>query len=325
MRPIVNVFVELGRRLRRFGGDEQSLRAIDEAMCANEWFSRDDIMMAVNAICEEMLDEEKLVKWVAHYPMPATSKRVGIIMAGNLPLVGFFDLLCVLVCGHTAIIKPSSKDLVLMNYIVDLLRDICPAIPVEKYSETSCVDMIIATGGDAAAGYFQRRYADIPALIRGSRHSVAVLSGKEGDEEMQGLGRDIYSYSGLGCRNVSLIFVPKGWKGAIPRCDSALDMRRGTYLSDKALLTMTGVPFIDLGSALAIESRTLPERLCRLHYSYYDDVAEVERWLAENDERVQCVVSQCVQHPRRVDFSRAQYPTLWDYADGVDVMKFLTD
>lgn len=325
MIPIVNVFVELGRRLRRFGDDERSLRAIEEAILANEWFSREDIMMAIDAICEEMLDEQRLGEWLAYYPAPVTPKRVGIIMAGNLPLVGFFDMLCVLACGHTAVVKPSSKDLVLTNYVVDILRDICPTLPVEKYTDTSCVDMIIATGGATAANYFRTRYASIPALIRGSRHSVAVLSGAESEEQMQGLGRDIYSYSGLGCRNVSLIFVPKGWKGSIPKCKSVLDMKRGTYLSDKALLTMTGVPFIDLCSALAIESRTLPEALSRLHYSFYDDVSEVERWLAENDERVQCVVSQCISHPRRVDFGRAQYPTLWDYADGVDVMKFLTD
>lgn len=325
MVSMVDIFAELGRRLQGFGDDEKSAQVIERSLLANEWFSREDVLMAIGAICEEMLDETKLKAWADYYPAVKRQKNVGIIMAGNLPLVGFFDMLCVLIAGHRAIIKPSSKDLVLTNYIVDILKDIQCDIPIETLSEDSVVDMVIATGGDVAAQYFKKRYADIPSLIRGSRHSVAVLSGEESDEEMLGLGRDVYSYSGLGCRNVSLIFLPKGWNGEIPKYKSSLDMKQGTYLSDKALLTMTGVQFIDLDSALAIESRTLPERLCRVHYSYYSDMAEVERWLAENDERVQCVVSQSVKHPRRVGFGRAQYPTLWNYADGVDVMKFLTD
>ncbi len=323
MLSAIEIFTELGSRLRRFGEDETSRNALREAISANEWFSEEDIKMAIDAICREMLDAEKLREWLSHYPTPSETRRVAIIMAGNLPLVGFFDLLCVLACGYTAIVKPSSKDNALMSYVVDLLRKIEPCIAIEKYVDASEFDMVIATGGDAAAKYFKGKFADKPALIRGSRHSVAVLSGKESQTQLEGLRRDIYSYNGLGCRNVSLLFIPKGWQGAIPKPQGVVKMRYDNYMCDKAMLTMTGVHFVDLDGALAIASCSLPEALSRIHYAEYGDLAEVEEWLSKEDEKIQCVVSQCVAHPRRVDFGEAQYPTLMDYADGVDVMKFL--
>lgn len=324
MLSAIEIFTELGRRLRRFGEDERSRDVLCEAISANEWFTKEDIKMAIDAICREMLDENKLREWLSHYPTPSEARRVAIIMAGNLPLVGFFDLLCVLVCGYTAIVKPSSKDNVLMSYVVDLLREIEPCVAIEEYTDASKFDMVIATGGDAAAKYFKEKFADKPALIRGSRHSVAVLSGRESQEQIDGLRQDMYSYNGLGCRNVSLLFIPKGWQGVIPRPRGVVKMRYDNYICDKAMLSMTGVHFLDLDGALAIASCSLPEALSRIHYVEYDDLTEVEEWLSKEDEKIQCVVSQCVAHPRRVDFGEAQYPTLTDYADGVDVMRFLT-
>ena len=321
---IIDAFVELGRRLEHFGEDENSTAVIDKAMAANAWFSSSDIKMAVKAIREEMLDGDKLRRWANAYNKPQSSCRVAIIMAGNIPLVGFFDLLCVLISGHVAIVKFSSKDSVMMQYVVDILHDICPTIPIEFYDDSSSIDMVIATGGDLAASHFRSRYSDIPALIRGSRHSVAVLSGKESIEQMNGLQQDIYTYNGFGCRNVSLLLVPKGWQMDIPKPKALLDMKRSNYLCDKALLIMSGIKFKDLDGALAIESCSFPDSISRVHYSYYESINDVYKWLEEHDDKLQCVVSTIVKHPRCVDFGRAQYPSLWDYADGVDVMKFLT-
>ena len=321
---IIDTFIELGRRLKSFGRDAHTTTVIERAIAANEWFSAADITMAVEAIREEMLDSEKLHRWVGNYNSPKHSGRVAIIMAGNIPLVGFFDMLCVLVSGHTAIVKPSSKDSVLMQYIIDILREICPTIPILSYSEGEHIDMVIATGGDLAAAHFQSCYSDIPALIRGSRHSVAVLSGTESVDQMRGLHQDIYTYCGLGCRSISLIFIPKGWNGEIPHPEVMVDMKMGNYLCDKAMLIMSGMNFKDLDGAVAIESQSFPESISRVHYTYYESLTEVNNWLQEHDEELQCVVGSAIEHPRRVDFGRAQYPTLWDYADGVDVMKFLT-
>lgn len=319
-----DTFIELGKRLQGFGEDHISSSIISQAIAANEWFSVSDIVMAVKAIRDEMLAEGNLRNWLSFYPTAQSHKRVAIIMAGNLPLVGFFDLMCVLLSGHTAVVKPSSKDSVMMNYIIDILCDINPNIHIKSYTDNTPIDMVIATGGDAAATHFRTRYANIPALIRGSRHSVAVLSGKETPEQMDGLRQDIYSYNGLGCRNVSLVFVPKDWKGSIPAPNAIVKMKYDNYLCDKAMLTMIGTPYKDLNGALAVESCSFSSAISRIHYTRYDSLDEVKKWLEAHDEELQCIVSTIINHPRRVEFGRAQYPTLWDYADGIDVMKFLT-
>jgi hypothetical protein len=183
--------------------------------------------------------------------------------------------------------------------------------------------MVSATGGDSAAAHFRKSYADVPTLIRGSRHSVAVLDGKESATEIEGLQQDIFSYSGLGCRNVSLVFLPRGTELQLLKPNNLGAMYRGNYLSQRALLLMSGVEVRDWGFCLTKESREYSNAISCINYAFYDDLAEVEAWLAEHDESLQCVVSHCVKHPRVVPFGRAQYPALDDYADGVDVMKFL--
>ena len=325
MVSVIDSFVELGRRLQSFGNDEYTSSVVVKACVANEWFTPSDISRAIEAIREQFLDREKLQRWLTHYNIqPQCSRRVSIIMAGNIPLVGFFDLMCVLICGHTALVKPSSKDRVLTEYIIGELLAISPALPIILCDEAEDCDMVIATGGDSAAAYFQSRYATTPSLIRGSRHSLAVLGGDESDEELRSLACDIFTYSGLGCRNVSLVMLPRGAELRLPKPESLNDMYRGCYLSSRALMMMTSQPHIDLGYALAVERQGFSDNISCINYCYYDSLEQVEQWLAENDEKIQCVVSRKVAHPRRVDFGRAQYPTLFDYADGVDVMKFLT-
>jgi CTP:phosphocholine cytidylyltransferase-like protein len=157
----------------------------------------------------------------------------------------------------------------------------------------------------------------------GMTGSVAVLSGKESEAELMGLNRDIFSYNGLGCRNISLIFLPAGIELTLnpPKPNP---MMQGNYAHNKALKTMLGIPFTDLNGYLAVESNTFSNDISQINYCYYNSVQEVEEWLKEYDEELQCIVSNIISHPRRVSFGRAQYPTLWDVADGVDVMNFLT-
>ena len=321
---MIDIFSTLGSRLRNFGADNCSAHIINQAIAANEWFSEDDIRMAVDAICEEFLSREKLESWLANYNLPSTPRRkVVIIMAGNIPLVGFFDLMCVLMCGHAAYVKPSHKDSVLINYIISCLKSIAPEIPIYDYAPAEQVDMVIATGGDSAVAHFRQSYAGLPMLLRGSRHSVAVLDGGETTEEIMGLQRDIFSYNGLGCRNVSLVFLPRGAELQLLRPNNIGAMYRGNYLSQRALLLMSGADVRDLGFCLTRESREYSNAISCINYAFYDDLAEVEEWLAEHDASLQCVVSHCVSHPRVVSFGYAQYPALDDYADGVDVVKFL--
>ena len=264
MKRMIDIFSTLSDRLSHFGKDSTSQEVMRRAMEENHWFSQGDILMAVEAIREEFLDHDKLQKWAAAYTM-TKPQRVAIIMAGNIPLVGFYDLLCVVMAGHTAMVKPSSKDKPLTEYIIELLKDIEPAIAIESFTDSSQPDMVIATGGDQAARHFQSQYANIPALIRGSRHSMAVLSGEESEAELMGLSRDIFSYNGLGCRNISLIFLPAGTELKLTP-SKPNPMMQGNYAHNKALKTMLGIPFTDLNGYLAVESNTVSNDISQINY-----------------------------------------------------------
>ncbi len=328
----LNTFETLGDRLFAFGRDAVSEWVIAEACRENKWFTPADILRAVDAIRNEMLDVEKLRGWLAHYPaLPATDARsVGVIMAGNIPLVGFFDLLCVLVSGHRCLLKPSSKDRVLMNYIVAQLRQIEPGIPLFFYTGSEPIDAVIATGSDNTNRYFRSHYREIPALFRGSRASVAVLSGQEDKVALESLAEDIFSYSGLGCRNVSRLWVPRQYDlSMLLEClsQSAVPNRRylNNYLQRRALLSLGGVSYLDGGFFLLREGDDWPVSVSEIVVSRYDRLEEVEEWLWGQECRIQCVVSDRIVHPRKVSLGRSQYPSLEDYPDGVDVLAFLSE
>ena len=320
MKHIVDIFSALGERLTRFGGDDASNRIIDEAIAANGWFTRADILRAVEAIRSEMLDREKLTNWLCNYAKAIEPKRVAVIMAGNIPLVGFFDLLCVVAAGHECHVKPSSKDSVLMRYVVEQLRDIEPSIAIYDYSSDATYDMAIATGGDDANAYFRAHFAGTRTLLRGSRHSVAVLNGNESAEELQALHNDITAYSGLGCRSVSMLFVPRGY---VPdfKCNVAENAKlRRNIQAMRATLTIEGAEFWDAGAFIMRRGEDFAQSLAVVTLREYSDIEEVKKWIEENTEHIQCVVSRT-----DIPFGRAQYPALTDYADGVDTMRFLLD
>ena len=327
MKSIVEIFSELGARLAEFGSDEVSGSALVRAVAANEWFSVKDIRYAVSAVRSEMLDAKRVETWLSHYPFAGKheSKRVAIIMAGNIPLVGFFDLMCVIANGDIPYVKPSSKDRALEEYVEQLLREIEPTLRIERYVEGVEYDAVIATGGDSANLYFRTAFAGVPALLRGSRHSVAVLSGKEKSADLELLAEDIFTHSGLGCRNVSLIFVPKGFKPKLKVGKMPLAYHNN-YLQCRALLTMQGVKFEDLGEAVLVRSKVaeFPRFLSQINLVEYSSLAEVQQWLATHDEALQCVVTAIEGlHSRQVALGRAQKPTLFDYADERDTMQFL--
>ncbi len=327
MKDVITSLVELGRRLMSFGDDAPTQLVVARACADNGWFTPTDIRRAVRTVARDMLQRDRLEAWLARYrpvtALPPVSRRVLVVMAGNIPLVGFFDLLCVVASGHHCVIKPSSKDRVLMEYVVDLLHQIDAEIPVGFYDAEMPVDAVLATGGDRANRYFRTQYAAIPALLRGNRHSVAVLSGQENDTQLAGLSDDVWAYSGLGCRSVSLIFLPENRELHLSAPQDINPKYRNNYLQQKALLAMNGRPFLDLGCAVATEERGFPEALSRICYTHYQTPEEVETWLAEHDDELQCVVSECIDHPSRVDFGQAQSPSLTDFPDRRDVMAFL--
>ena len=327
MKSTIEIFSELGARLAEFGSDDASRSAMARAVATNKWFSASDIRYAVEALRSEMLDGEKIANWLSRYPSAGLGepKRVAIIMAGNIPLVGFADLMCVIANGDIPYVKPSSKDAVLETYIEQLLQEVEPSLRIERYSEDIDYDAVIATGGDSANLYFRSAFGDVPSLLRGSRHSVAVLSGKETKSELEQLADDIFIHSGLGCRNVSLVFVPKGFKLklAVRKMCRAY---HNNYLQSRALLTMQGAQFEDVGEAVLLRSKEaeFPRFLSQINVVEYSSLESVKEWLMAHDEALQCVVSTIEGlHSRQVPFGKAQKPTLFDYADERDTMQFL--
>ena len=192
----------------------------------------------------------------------------------------------------------------------------------DRYDGTSPVDAVIATGSDNANRYFRAHYAGIPSLLRGSRQSVAVLSGHETPEQLAGLADDIWAYSGLGCRSVSLIFAPEGYESAL-QIPSVNDKYINNYRQQRALLEMQGRSFVDLGCAVAVEQCAFPAALSRIAYAHYATLDEVAAWLAGHDGELQCVVTGCLPHSRRAGFGCAQSPALTDYPDDRDVLAWL--
>ncbi|MFI3303172.1 MAG: acyl-CoA reductase [Rikenellaceae bacterium] len=320
---MIDIFVELGSKIEQGVPREVAERAYD----ANKWFSVSDIEFAARTICEMMLKRERLTEWFEGYQEQYFTKteRVLIIMAGNIPFVAFFDLLCIVIAGDEAIVKLSHKDRILMEWIIEELRLIEPSIPILIYKKGEIVDRVIATGSDAAIQHFAEIYHNTPTLLRGSRHSIAII-GEDG--VCDGLVEDIYRYSGLGCRNVSMIFIPKGYdlrQLPIPEPEDLNPKYRNNYLQNRALITISRAEFFDNGASCLIYQDEFPARPSTISIVEYSTLEELTQWIATHDNQLQCIVANdtTLNHPRRVNFGEAQRPSLYDYADGVDTMKFL--
>lgn len=323
--PIIKTLSTLGQRLETFGCDDRSRQIIDEAVAQNEWFTPQSICRAIDAIRRQMLQRDKLEAWAANYPIvPHKPLDIAIIMAGNIPAVGFADMLCVLVAGDIPHIKPSSKDRVLMEFLADEICRIDPTVQIEKFDPARTYDGIIATGGESANLHFRSMFGTTPTLLRSSRHSVAVLSSNVTAEEWQSVADDIFTYDGLGCRNVSLIFAPEGLKIelAAPKMSQPY---HNNYLQCRALMTLQGVRFEELGEAIITEvaAPEFPQHISRINIYRYSSLEEVEKWLDTNQNRIQCCATNIAEFAGGIRLGEAQQPTLNDYADGVDIMKFL--
>jgi hypothetical protein len=256
-------------------------------------------------------------------------------MAGNIPMVGFHDLLAVLLSGNFAVIKLSGDDKHLLPFVTKILCTIEPAYKERiefREGRLSEIDAVIATGSNNSARYFEYYFGKIPHIIRKNRNSVAVLSGDEPPEELKKLGADIFSYFGLGCRNVSKLFIPKGYDlnlffNAIfsyqeiinhNKYANNFDYNRAVYLmgKDKEGLLENGFLFL-------VKSLEYASPVAVIFYEYYDDIALVNAKLTSDKEQIQCIVSNIQAIQNRIPFGKAQQPELWDYADNVDTMEFL--
>ncbi|MEZ4958903.1 MAG: acyl-CoA reductase [Saprospiraceae bacterium] len=323
----------LGQHLQR---EDEFLNAIvHRTFYNNPWFTPENQDRALKAIATQFLDEKKLREWAGQYSIIDSQqpKSVGLIMAGNIPLVGFHDLLCVFVAGHKSLVKLSDKDKFLLPYLLKVLEKINPeaATYFEIVDKLKGFDATIATGSNNSARYFEAYFGKLPHIIRKNRNSVAILDGTETQDELLLLGKDVFRYFGLGCRNVSKIYVPEGYnfQALMERLHEFRDIvlhekYKSNFDYNYAIVMLNRTPFINNGCIILTEDPAIASRIAILHYEFYADRKLVEDDLKRRAEEIQCVVSKApVVGLEHVDFGKTQSPGLGDYADGVDVMRFL--
>lgn len=309
-----------------------------EAPRFNPWFTAENVKSAIDAL-GEMLEEEKLKKWIDNYPdllspKDFVSRKVAVIMAGNIPMVGFHDFLCVLMAGHQFLGKLSSQDNKLPVALGELLTEIEPAFRESvtfAESPISGFDAVIATGSNNSARYFEYYFGQHPHIIRKNRNSVAVLAGDEGPEELQRLGADVFSFFGLGCRNVSKLLVTEGYdfsalKKAWKPYENVVNNHKyfNNYEYFKAIYIVNRTPHTDTGFCLLKQDSSLSSPVSVVHFEEYSSKEWLKKHLEKEAGNIQCIVQREKEKgTAAVPFGQSQQPDLWDYADGIDTLAFL--
>ena len=322
----IELMARLGSYLTEDGEAWKQVK--EEAYQKNGWFTPEFIQHAAVQIAENFLDKEKLAAWAAHYHIDDNirAKNIGLIMAGNIPMVGFHDMLAVFISGHYQTVKLSSKDDVLLKHLVKFLY----SHDVEIQNHIMFADMLkgcdayIATGGNSAAKSFEEYFGKYPNIIRKNRTSVAILTGNETPEELKLLADDIHLYFGLGCRNVTKIYVPKEYDFV----SLLKSFEAYTYFADHhkyknnydynlSIILLNNIYYMTNEATLLVENEGLFSPISQLFYEYYDDMNLLIENLQHNKD-VQCIVGN-----KHVQFGAAQNPDVFTYADGEDTMEFL--
>jgi hypothetical protein len=296
----------------------------------NEWFTLENVRNSVDAIAS-VLTYENLTNWTSAYPglkINYDPVKVGVIMAGNLPLVGFHDYISVLISGNNLLAKTSSKDSGLILFVHKILCDINKGFKDKvKFTDGTITgfDVVIATGSNNSARYFEYYFGKYPNIIRKNRNSIAIIEGDETDAELKALGSDIFSYFGLGCRNVSKVYIPEGYNIAVMtnQWEGFSDIIQNTkyannYDFNKAVYIVNKENFFDTGYLLLVEDKRLYSPVAVLYYEYYKLHGEADRQAEMLKENIQCIIGK-----NYIPFGKGQYPELWDYSDGIDTIQFL--
>ena len=333
----IKIFASLGEKLTSYlknGFPAEFTEVITKSSQYNTWFTEDNIKFSLNAI-SKLLTSENLVKWVSSYEFKNNEqKKVAVVMAGNIPLVGFHDFLSVLISGNIFIGKLSSQDKFLLPAIADELIKLEPSFKnFISFTEErlSDFDTVIATGSDNSSRYFEYYFEKYPHIIRSNRNSIAILTGNESVEDLELLSDDIFMYFGLGCRNVTKIFIPENYDlpsfiEILSKSSNKLAFHNkylNNYEYNKSIFLINQVKHLDSGFCLLKEDASIPSPIAVLHYEYYKNIDDVLKIISKNRDKIQCLVSKTIYTDYTVPFGKSQQPELWDYSDGVDTLKFL--
>lgn len=337
-------FVQLGLFIKRHFLDDWELKEerfhidlnklVDVAYTYNGWFTEDNVKRALLGI-SSMLNEKDLDLFSSVINNQKLSeKTVAIIMAGNIPAVGFHDLLCVLLSGHKALIKVSSDDPALITFLAGMLiyyeKDFAPRILFSD-GKLSNFEAVIATGSNNSSNYFNYYFSKYPNIIRKNRTSIAILNGKETISELEELGKDIFYYYGLGCRNVCKLFVPKGYNfdtffESIFKYNYVIDNKKynNNYEYNRAVYLLDLIPFLDNNFLIIKESKDLHAPTAVLYYNTYDNETQLVENINEVQNELQCIVSNFrIEGVKTIAFGQTQNPTIFDFADNVNTLDFL--
>jgi Acyl-CoA reductase (LuxC) len=322
----INLLTDIGQYI----STENALWAAakENASYQNGWFTPEFIDLAVKNIANGFLQKNKLEKWVAHYHLDDNiiPKKIGVVMAGNIPLVGFHDFLCCFITGHKQLIKLSAKDETLLKHIIEKMVDLNKdsAAMIATAPQLKGCDAYIATGSDNSARYFEYYFSKYPGIIRKNRTSVAVLDGNETAAELEKLADDVHQYFGLGCRNVTKIYVPKEYD-FVPLLEAMRKYHyffnhnkyRNNYDYQLAIYLMNNLFYMTNDSIVLVENKNTFSPIGSLHYEFYSDREQLKKLLAQ-EKYIQAIVGK-----EFIPFGQSQQPGLMDYADGVDTMGFL--
>lgn len=322
----INLMVQLGHYLKQNDPEWQEIK--QQASYKNGWFTTEFVDKACDEIATQFLDENKLRNWVDHYHLDDAiqSKNIGIVMAGNIPLVGFHDFLSVFISGHQQTIKLSSKDDVLLKFLIKKLYslDITIQNDVSIAEHLKGCDAYIATGSNNTARYFEQYFAKYPHIIRKNRTSVAVLNGLETEADLLELSHDIHLYFGLGCRNVSKIFVPADYNfepliKSFKAYDYFADHHKykNNYDYQLSIVLLNHQYYMTNGATLLTQNEGTFSPISHVFYDFYSDLSKLSNDLTQNDD-IQCIIGK-----EGLPFGTAQHPGLFSYADGVDTLQFL--
>jgi hypothetical protein len=324
---------ELGKRLKQ---SEQLQEVIDKAGRKNPWFVKVFVQTALDALVTEMLNEDKLREWLNHYELKEVNKTIGLIFAGNIPLVGLHDFLCCYVAGCNINIKLSSKDDELFSFVLKTLAEIDPLVNTKvQLTETlKDFDAVIATGSNNTNRYFEYYFRGYPKILRRNRNSVAILNGEETGEDLGKLADDIFLYFGFGCRNVSKLYVPVGYNitQLFPHFEKKYKWLHehnkfmNNYDYHRTILMLNKTPHLANEFIMLVENTSIAASIATLNYEFWHDDRVMNSLLKQDAERIQCVSSKEPDRwnlPCSVYFGETQHPGLSDYADGIDTMQFL--